>query len=248
MRKPVIAGNWKMNKLNSEAEELIKKLIPLIKNEECDIVVCPVSTCLVNAVKVAKSSSIKVGSQNMYHKESGAYTGEISPLMVKDTGAEYVILGHSERRQYFGETDSEVNLKTKAAMNIALKPIVCVGETLEEREAGRTFEVIKTQMIGSLKDLSKELIDLLIIAYEPVWAIGTGKTATNDEANEAIKYIRSLIGEILGNEVAEKTRILYGGSVKGSNIKELMNMPEIDGALVGGASLDAEEFSKIINF
>lgn len=248
MRRPLIAGNWKMNKTNSEAMELIEKLIPLVKGASCDVVVCPVAICLSDAVKAAKGTNVKVGGQNMYHKDSGAFTGEVSPVMLKEIGVEYVILGHSERRQYFKETDEDINLKTKAAMDHGLKPIVCVGETLEEREKGITFDVIKTQLTGSLKELDSAKLDLLVIAYEPVWAIGTGKTATSEDANEVIGFIRKQLAAIISEKTAEETRILYGGSVKGSNAKELMGMSEIDGALVGGASLEAVEFSNIVNY
>lgn len=248
MRRPLIAGNWKMNKTNKEAVELIEKLIPLVNGAACDVVVCPVSICLSDAVKAAKGTDVKVGGQNMYHKDSGAYTGEISPVMLKELGVEYVILGHSERRQYFKESDGDINLKTKAAMAHGLKPIVCVGETLEEREKGITFDVIKTQLTGSLKDLDADKLELLVVAYEPVWAIGTGKTATSEDANEVIGFIRKQIATIISEKAGEDTRILYGGSVKGSNAKELMGMSEIDGALVGGASLEAVEFSNIVNY
>ena len=209
---------------------------------------CPTFVCLNDAVKASNGSNIGVGAQNMYYKDSGAYTGEISPAFLKDMKVEYVILGHSERRQYFKEDDSEINKKVVAALNHGLKPILCVGETLEQREAGAAFNVIATQVKGCLTNLESRNLEDLIVAYEPVWAIGTGKTATSQDANEVIGFIRKQLREILGNEVADKTRILYGGSVKSSNIKELMNMPEIDGALVGGASLDAAEFSKIVNY
>ena len=248
MRRPLIAGNWKMNKNNKEAVQLVEQLIPIVKNADCDVVICPAAVCLSDVLKVTHGTNMMVGGQNMYHKDSGAYTGEISPVMLKEIGVEYIILGHSERRQYFKETDAEINLKTKAAMMHGLKPIVCVGETLEQREKEITFEVIKAQLTGSLKDLDKTKLELLVIAYEPVWAIGTGKTATSEDANEVISFIRKQLSEILSEKVAQETRILYGGSVKGSNVKELMNMAEIDGALVGGASLDPVEFGKIVNY
>mgnify|MGYP002153778130 CR=1 FL=1 len=237
-----------MNKTNREAVALIGELAKVVKDAACDVVVCPVSICLSDVLKAAAGTNIKVGGQNMYHKDSGAYTGEVSPVMLKELGAEYVILGHSERRQYFKETDGDINLKTKAAMAHGLKPIVCVGETLEEREAGTTYKVIEEQLSGSLNELDPSKLELLVIAYEPVWAIGTGKTATSQDANEVIGFIRKKLAEILGAKAAEETRILYGGSVKGSNATELMNMPEIDGALVGGASLDAVEFGSIVNY
>jgi len=248
MRRPVIAGNWKMNKTVSEAVKLVEDLKPLVKGAAAEVVVCPTFVCLNEAVKVSESSNIGVGAQNMYYKESGAYTGEISPVFLQDMKVEYVILGHSERRQYFNETDSEINKKVIAALDHKLKPILCVGETLEQREKGTTFEVIAAQVEGCLEGLKGRDLDDLIIAYEPVWAIGTGKTATSRDANEVIGFIRKQLDGLLGGEVAERTRILYGGSVKSSNTKELMNMPEIDGALVGGASLDALEFSKIVNY
>lgn len=248
MRRPVIAGNWKMNKTVGEAVKLVEDLKPLVKGAAAEVVVCPTFVCLNDAVKASNESNIGVGAQNMYYKDNGAYTGEISPLFLKDMKVEYVILGHSERRQYFKEDDSEINKKVVAALNHGLKPILCVGETLEQREAGAAFDVIATQVKGCLTGLENRNLDDLIIAYEPVWAIGTGKTATSQDANEVIGFIRKQLREMLGNEVADKTRILYGGSVKSSNTKELMNMPEIDGALVGGASLDAAEFSKIVNY
>lgn len=248
MRRPVIAGNWKMNKTVGEAVKLVEDLKPLVKGAAAEVVVCPTFVCLNDAVKASNESNIGVGAQNMYYKDNGAYTGEISPLFLKDMKVEYVILGHSERRQYFKEDDSEINKKVVAALNHGLKPILCVGETLEQREAGAAFDVIATQVKGCLTGLENRNLDDLIVAYEPVWAIGTGKTATSQDANEVIGFIRKQLREMLGNEVADKTRILYGGSVKSSNTKELMNMPEIDGALVGGASLDAAEFSKIVNY
>lgn len=248
MRRPVIAGNWKMNKTVSEAVKLVEELMPLVKGAAAEVVVCPTFVCLNEVVKVSVSSNIGVGAQNMYYKDNGAYTGEISPAFLKDMKVEYVILGHSERRQYFNESDSEINKKVVSALDHKLKPIVCVGETLQQREAGAAFDVIAAQVKGCLAGMENRNLDDLIVAYEPVWAIGTGKTATSQDANEVIGFIRKQLSEILGNEVADKTRILYGGSVKSSNTKELMNMPEIDGALVGGASLDAEEFSKIVNY
>ncbi len=248
MRRPVIAGNWKMNKTVSEAVKLVEDLIPLVKGAAPEVVVCPTFICLNEVVKATGAGNIGVGAQNMYYKESGAYTGEISPVFLKDMKVEYVILGHSERRQYFNESDPEINKKVTAALDHKLKPIVCVGETLEQREAGTTFDIIASQVKGCLEGLKGRDLEDLIIAYEPVWAIGTGKTATSQDANEVIGFIRKQLAEILGPEVADRTRILYGGSVKSSNTKELMSMPEIDGALVGGASLDAAEFSKIVNY
>ncbi|MDD4503877.1 MAG: triose-phosphate isomerase [Clostridiaceae bacterium] len=248
MRRPVIAGNWKMNKTVSEAVKIVEELRPLVKGAAAEVIVCPAFVCLNETVKALNGSNIGVGAQNMYYKDSGAYTGEISPVFLKDIKVEYVILGHSERRQYFKEDDSEINKKVIAALDHGLKPILCVGETLLQREKGITFDVIAAQVKGCLAGLDSRNLDDLILAYEPVWAIGTGKTATSQDANEVIGFIRKQLREILGNEVADNTRILYGGSVKSSNAKELMNMSEIDGALVGGASLDAVEFSKIVNY
>lgn len=237
-----------MNKTVSEAVKLVEDLMPLVKGAAAEVVVCPTFVCLNDVVKIVQGSNIGVGAQNMYYKESGAFTGEISPVFLKDMKVEYVILGHSERRQYFKETDAEINKKVIAALDHKLKPILCVGETLEERESGTTFDVIAAQVKGCVEGLKGRDLEDLIIAYEPVWAIGTGKTATSQDANEVIGFIRKQLGELLGVDVAEATRILYGGSVKSSNTKELMGMPEIDGALVGGASLDAVEFSKIVNY
>jgi triosephosphate isomerase len=213
-----------------------------------EVVICPTFVCLSDVVKASRESNIGVGAQNMYYKDNGAYTGEISPVFLKDMKVEYVILGHSERRQYFAEDDSEINKKVIAALNHELRPILCVGETLLQRETGTAFEVIAAQVKGCLAGLEGRNLEDLIIAYEPVWAIGTGKTATSQDANEVIGFIRKQLVEILGKVVADNTRILYGGSVKASNAKELMDMSEIDGALVGGASLDAVEFSKIVNY
>ncbi len=248
MRRPVIAGNWKLNKTVSEAVELISALKPVVKDAAAEVVICPTAICLTEAVSAVGGTNIGVGAQNMFHKDSGAFTGEISPVFLKAANVEYVILGHSERRQYFKETDADINKKVIAALNHGLKPILCIGETLEEREGGTTFEVITTQIDGSMADMKEMNLDNLIIAYEPVWAIGTGKTATKEDANEVIGFIRKLLRERFGDKVADATRILYGGSVKASNAKELMEMPEIDGALVGGASLDVNEFANIVNY
>jgi triosephosphate isomerase len=245
MRVPLIAGNWKMNKTPQEGVQLINDLKGLIKNTAAEVAVCPTFVGLSDALKAVEGSNIKVGAQNMYHKDSGAYTGEISPAFLKAMKVEYVILGHSERRQYFGETNEEINKKVAAALTHGLKPILCVGETLEEREKGITFDVIKEQVQKCLAGLNEFNLEDLVIAYEPVWAIGTGRTATKEDANEVIGFIREQLKDILGEKLSLNIRILYGGSVKSSNIKELMDMPEIDGALVGGASLDPEEFAKI---
>lgn len=248
-RKPIIAGNWKMNKTPDEAVALIKALIPLVKdNDRVDIVVCPPFVGLAAAKEALAGSNIALGAQNMHFEESGAYTGEVSPGMLKALGVEYVILGHSERRQYFGETDEGVNKKVKAALKWGLKPIVCVGETLEERESGITSEVVCRQTKLALLGLSAMEAAGVIIAYEPIWAIGTGKTATAEDANETIRAIRGAVREVYGSDTADAIRIQYGGSMKPSNAAELMRMPEIDGGLIGGASLKAEDFAGIVNY
>ncbi|WP_373897727.1 triose-phosphate isomerase [Haloimpatiens sp. FM7315] len=248
MRKSVIAGNWKMNKTVKEAVELVNELKPLVKDAKCEVVVCPTFVCLQSVLEAAKGSNIKVGAQNMYFEESGAFTGEVAPSMLEEMGVDYVIIGHSERRQYFNETDETVNKKLKKAFEHNIIPILCCGESLCQREAGITNEVLATQIKLDLAGLKEEQVSNLIVAYEPIWAIGTGKTATSDEANETIGFIRNTIKELFGEEPAEKVRIQYGGSVKPNTIKEQMGKSDIDGALVGGASLKAEDFSKIVNF
>lgn len=247
MRKKVIAGNWKMNMLPNETINFIERLSQEIKDVKNEIILCVPYTDLFYALLTAQNTNIKIGAQNMHWKEKGAYTGEISGQMLKSIGVEYVIIGHSERRQYFAETDETVNLKVKSALENNLKPIICVGETLEQREHGETEKIIESQIKLALKDLTKEQIRAIIIAYEPVWAIGTGKTATPEEANNVIKYIRKQIKELYNEEIAENIIIQYGGSVKASNAEELFNMSDIDGALVGGASLNFKEFSEIVN-
>ena len=246
MRKKVIAGNWKMNMLPNETINFIEGLSQEIKDVKNEIILCVPYTDLFYALLTAQNTNIKIGAQNMHWKEKGAYTGEISGQMLKSIGVEYVIIGHSERRQYFAETDETVNLKVKSALENNLKPIICVGETLEQREHGETEKIIESQIKLALKDLTKEQIRAIIIAYEPVWAIGTGKTATPEEANNVIKYIRKQIKELYNEEIAENIIIQYGGSVKASNAEELFNMSDIDGGLVGGASLKPEEFAKIV--
>ena len=245
MRIPLIAGNWKMNKTPQEAVQLVNELKGLIQNTAVEVAICPAFVVLSDVLKAVEGSSIKVGAQNMYHQDSGAYTGEISPVFLKAMNIEYVILGHSERRQYFGESNKEINKKLAAAFKHNLKPILCVGETLEQKEQGITFDVIKEQVQKCLENMQQFNLEELVLAYEPVWAIGTGRTATKEDANEVIAFIRKQLKEVIGEKLSLSVRILYGGSVKSSNIKELMDMPEIDGALVGGASLDAQEFSKI---
>ena len=248
MRRKVIAGNWKMNMLPNEAIEYIDKLVPLVKDKKNEVILCVPYTDLFYALLTAQNTNIKIGAQNMHFAEKGAYTGEVSAKMLKSINVEYVIIGHSERRQYFNETDETVNKKIKSAFENGLKPIVCVGETLEERESGKTESIITKQTELALDGLTNEQVENTIIAYEPIWAIGTGKTATSEDANNSIKAIRNKIEELYGKEVAEKVIIQYGGSVKSKNAKELFSMSDIDGGLVGGASLDPEEFSKIVNF
>ena len=248
MRKKVIAGNWKMNMLPNEAIEYIQNFEPMVKNSKAEVILCVPYTDLFYCLLNAQGTNIKIGAQNMHFAETGAYTGEVSGKMLKAIGVEYVIIGHSERRQYYNETDETVNKKIKAAFEYELKPIVCVGETLEEREAGKTEEKITTQTRLALEGLSNEQVKNTIIAYEPIWAIGTGKTATSEDANNSIKAIREEIKRIYGEVVSNEVIIQYGGSVKSSNAKELFSTSDIDGGLVGGASLKPDEFSKIVNF
>jgi triosephosphate isomerase len=247
MRTPVIAGNWKLFKNSSDASELLSGLIPLVKDTSgVEIVIAPVFTVLDRVCKLLSGSNIKLAAQNCYWEEEGAFTGEVSPKMLIDAGCSHVIIGHSERRQYFGETDETVNRKTKSAIAAGLTAIVCVGETLKEREDGVMNDVLSRQLTKGLEGLSS--FQNIIIAYEPVWAIGTGKTASDEQAQEAHKFIRQIIHQEFSATTAESTRILYGGSVKPDNVKGLMSQPDIDGALVGGASLKADSFAAIVNF
>ena len=246
MRRKVIAGNWKMNMTPSQGVQLVNELKPLVADAECDVVVCVPATHLHAVGEAIKGSNIKLGAQNVHFAKSGAYTGEISCDMLKELGVEYVIIGHSERRQYFGETDQTVNKRTLAALENGLTPIVCVGESLEERESNKTEEVLLRQITEGLKGV--ENIPDLVIAYEPIWAIGTGVTATKEQANETIGYIRSVIAKTFCPKCAAKVRIQYGGSMKPSNASELMGMEEIDGGLIGGASLKAVDFSQIVKY
>jgi len=248
MRTPIIAGNWKMHKTVKEALELVNGLKDKVANAKCQVVVCPTFTSLAPVIEAVKGTNIEVGAQNMHFEEQGAFTGEVSPLMLKELGVKYVIIGHSERRQYFGETDETVNKKVHTAFKHDLIPIMCVGETLEEREANKTFEIIENQIKLDLEGLTEEQVAKMIIAYEPIWAIGTGKTATSEDANEVIKFIRNKVAEIFTKDAADKMRIQYGGSVKPSTIKEQMSQSDIDGALVGGASLKIDDFAAIVNF
>ena len=248
MRKKVIAGNWKMNMLPNEALAFIETIIPMVKNTENEVILCVPYTDLFYSLLAAQNTNIKIGAQNMHFEENGAYTGEVSAQMLKCIGVEYVIIGHSERRQYFAETDETVNKKIKTALKHELIPIVCVGETLEQRESGKTQEIITNQTRLALEGLNTDDVKKVIIAYEPIWAIGTGKTATSDDANNSIKNIRNEIAKLYGNDIAEEIIIQYGGSVKSSNAKELFNTSDIVGGLVGGASLKPDEFAKIVNF
>ena len=246
LRKPIIAGNWKMNNTIEETKALITGLIPLVKDAKCDVVICTPYTDLATAVEMTKGTNIKVGAENVHWAEKGAFTGEISAKMLCELGVEYVIIGHSERRQYFGETDATVNQRTIAALNAGLKPIVCVGETLDQRQKNRTKSVIKKQVVGAFANIDEEAAKNIVIAYEPVWAIGTGVTATDEQAQETIKSIRSMVAKLYGRKFANKMRIQYGGSMNPKNVAGLMAQPDIDGGLIGGASLKAEDFSKVV--
>ncbi|MDI9475620.1 MAG: triose-phosphate isomerase [Natronincolaceae bacterium] len=248
MRKPIIAGNWKMNKTMNEALELVDEIKDETNKTDVEVVVCCPFTVISEVKKAIEGSKVKLGAQNMHWEDEGAFTGEISANMLKDLGVDYVIIGHSERRQYFGETDEVVNKKVIKAIEKGLKPIICVGETLNEREKNKTFDIVKRQTLTALEGVGKDGMNDVVIAYEPVWAIGTGKTASSQDANEVIAYIRFLLQNKYGIEVSERVRIQYGGSVKPSNATEIMNETDIDGALVGGASLKAEEFLGIVNF
>ncbi len=248
MRRKVIAGNWKMNMLPNEAIKFIEDFAPLVKDSKAEVILCVPYTDLFYVLLNTQETNIKVGAQNMHFAESGAYTGEVSGKMLKSIGVEYVIIGHSERREYFAETDETVNKKLKAAFEYGLKPIVCVGEKLEQREAGIAEEIVTKQTVLALDGLSKEQVKNTIIAYEPIWAIGTGKTATSEDANNMIKAIRAKIAKVYGKDIAEEVIIQYGGSVKSSNATELFSTSDIDGGLVGGASLKPEEFAKIVNY
>lgn len=248
MRRSIIAGNWKMNNTIEEAVSLVKELKDKVATAECDVVICPTFLSLPAVVKECEGTNIMVGAQNMHFEDKGAYTGEVSPKMLKELGVKFVIIGHSERRQYFNETDETVNKKLRAAFNHKITPILCVGETLEERDLGITEEVLGSQIKQDLINISEEEVKNMVVAYEPIWAIGTGKTATAEDANDTIGYIRSVIEKLYGKEVAEAVRIQYGGSVKPSTIKEQMAMEHIDGGLIGGASLKAEDFSAIVNY
>ena len=248
MRKPIIAGNWKMNKTPEEAKELVTALVPLVKDAKCNVVICAPFVDLCAVKPIIAGTNIHLGVQNIHWAEKGAFTGEISADMLKAHGVEYAIVGHSERRQYFGETDATVNQRAKAAIAAGITPIICVGESLEQRESGVTNAVVSGQTKAALDGIEAKDVETLVIAYEPIWAIGTGKTATKEDANATIAVIRGAIAEVYGKDVAEKVRIQYGGSMNPKNASELMSMPEIDGGLIGGASLKAEDFSKVVNY
>ena len=245
-RKAVIAGNWKMNKTPAQAAALIDEMLPLVKDADCEVVICVPYVDLAVAVEKCKGSNVKVGAQNVHFKANGAYTAEISAEMLKEVGCEYVITGHSERRQYFGETDETVNLRTLAGLNAGLKVIVCVGETLTQREQGITAELVALQTKIALKDVTAEQMANVIIAYEPVWAIGTGKTATAEQAQEVCAIVRDVVAELYGKEVAEATTVQYGGSMNAGNADELLGKLDVDGGLIGGASLKAPDFATIV--
>ena len=247
-RKKIIAGNWKMNKTPSQAAELINELIPLVKESDADVVICTPAVDLSIATELTKGTNIAVGAENMHWEESGAYTGEISADMLLDLGVKYVIIGHSERREYFAETDETVNKKVKKALEKGITPILCCGETLEQREMGIMKEFVRMQIKADMLGISAEDAKKVVIAYEPIWAIGTGKTATADQADEVCGIIRDVIAEIYDDATAEVIRIQYGGSMNAGNAVELLSKPNIDGGLIGGASLKAADFSKITNW
>ncbi len=244
--KAVIAGNWKMNKSASQSAALIDELIPAVKDASCEVVICTPYTSLVTAVEKTRGTNIHVGAENVHFEKSGAFTGEISADMLLDLGVEYVIVGHSERRQYFGETDQTVNKRALAALNAGLKTIICVGESLEQREEGITEELVRLQTKIALQGVTAEQMADVIIAYEPIWAIGTGRTATADQAEEVCAQIRKVIGEVYGEGVAEAVTVQYGGSMNAKNCAELVGKKDVDGGLIGGASLKAPDFAVIV--
>ena len=249
LRKPLIAGNWKMYKTVAEAVETARELVQCTAAVNVDVMIAPPFTALAPVAAVVKGTSVALGAQNLFWKNEGAYTGEISPVMLSDIGCRYAILGHSERRQYFGDTDESVNAKIRAALQHQLIPVFCVGETETQREAKETFSVLDKQVTKGLEGFSSEALSgILVVAYEPVWAIGTGKTATTDQVQEVHAFLRSLVEKRFDNLLAKTVKILYGGSVKPDNVTEIMNMPDVDGALVGGASLSAKVFNSIIHF
>ena len=247
MRKPIIAGNWKMHKTIAEAVEFVEEIKGKVNNTDVEAVICAPFTLLKDLKEATKGTDIKIGAQNRHYADNGAFTGEVSAPMLNELNIDYVVLGHSERRQYFNETNETVNKKVLKALEAGIDPILCIGETLEEREAGNTKDVCKVQVEKALENVSKEDLAKVVIAYEPVWAIGTGKTATSEDANDVIAYIREVVANLYG-ELANEVRIQYGGSVKPSNVAEIMNQSDIDGALVGGASLEANDYVELVNF
>jgi triosephosphate isomerase len=248
MRRPFIAGNWKMNKTIESGVKFINELKDLVKDAEAEVAICAPATMLKDLKEAAEGTNIKIGAQNMHFEESGAFTGEIAPGMLTELDMDYVIIGHSERRTYYNETDESVNKKILKAIEVGIDPIVCVGETLELRKNGQMKEFVKTQVVKAFENVKNEDVTKVVIAYEPLWAIGTGETATSEQANEMTKYIRNIIEELYNAEIAQDIRIQYGGSVKPYNVEEIMAEDHIDGALVGGASLEAESFSKVVKF
>ncbi|HGM3773043.1 TPA: triose-phosphate isomerase [Clostridioides difficile] len=247
MRKPIIAGNWKMHKTIKEALEFVNEVKDKVNSDKVEAVICAPFTLLKDLKEATKGTNIKIGAQNMHFEEKGAFTGEVSPLMLKEIDMDYVVIGHSERRQYFNETDETVNKKVLKSLEVGIDPILCVGETLEQREAGKTKDVCKVQVEKALENVLKDDLAKVVVAYEPIWAIGTGKTATAEDANDVISYIREVIKGLYG-ELANEVRIQYGGSVKPSNVAEIMGQSDIDGALVGGASLASNDYLDLVNF
>ena len=247
MRKPIIAGNWKMNKTIAEAVEFVNEVKDKVQNDKVEAVICAPFLALKDLKEATKGTNIKIGAQNMHFEESGAFTGEVAPAMLKEIGVDYVVIGHSERREYFNETDETVNKKVLKALEHGIDPILCCGETLEQRENNETKAVCKVQIEKALENVSKEDISKVVIAYEPIWAIGTGKTATAEDANDVIAYIREVVANLY-KELANNVRIQYGGSVKPANVTEIMNQSDIDGALVGGASLLPNDYIDLVNF
>ena len=247
MRKPIIAGNWKMHKTIKEAVEFVNEIKGNLNDEAVDAVICAPFTLLKDLKEATEGTNVKIGAQNMHFEENGAFTGEISPLMLKELDIDYVVIGHSERREYFNETDETVNKKVLKALEVGIDPILCCGETLEQRETDKTKDVVKEQIIAGLKDVKEEDLKKVVIAYEPIWAIGTGKTATAEQANDVISYIREVVASIYG-DLANEVRIQYGGSVKPGNVVEIMGQSDIDGALVGGASLQPADYIALVNY
>ncbi|GAA0102225.1 triose-phosphate isomerase [Paraclostridium bifermentans] len=248
MRKPIIAGNWKMHKTIAEAVEFVNEIKGKVNNTDVEAVICAPFILLKDLKEATKGTPIKIGAQNMHYADNGAFTGEISAPMLKELDIDYVVLGHSERRQYFNETNETVNKKVLKALEAGIDPILCIGETLEEREADKTKDVCKVQTEKALENVTAEDMKKVVIAYEPIWAIGTGKTATAEQANDVIAYVREVVKGLYGEEISEEVRIQYGGSVKPSNVSEIMNQTDIDGALVGGASLQPADFTELVNF